>query len=99
MRLRLSESEIVQTADRFKAIAHPLRLGIVCLLLEGERTAGDICAAVGTSQPNISGHLAQLHRLGLLQARKDANRVFYSLGDRRLEDIVGGLRDIYCPIE
>ncbi len=93
----LNDRDIAATADRFKAIAHPIRLSIVCLLLDGERTVGDICSVVGTSQPNISGHLSQLHRLGLLQARKDANRIFYAIADQRLSDIVFGLRDIYCP--
>ncbi|MDP2881409.1 MAG: metalloregulator ArsR/SmtB family transcription factor [Azonexus sp.] len=91
-----SEKEIELTAHRFKAVAHPLRLGIVCLLAQGERTVGDICAELGTTQPNISQHLLQLHNQHLLKSRKDANRVYYAIADQRLNVIVGMLQEIYC---
>lgn len=91
-----SDKEIELTAHRFKAVAHPLRLAIVCLLGQGERTVGDICSEMGTTQPNISQHLTQLHNQHLLKSRKEANRVYYAIADQRLSDIVGILQEIYC---
>jgi ArsR family transcriptional regulator len=91
-----SEKEIELTAHRFKAVAHPLRLGIVCLLAQGERTVGDICSEMGTTQPNISQHLLQLQNRHLLKSRKDANRVYYAIADQRLSMIIGMLQEIYC---
>lgn len=92
-----SDKEIALTAGRFKAVAHPLRLAIVCLLAEGERTVSEICEAVGTSQPNITHHLITLHNLKLLNSRKEANRVFYAIADHRLAEIIAIMREIYCP--
>lgn len=91
-----SDKEVELTADRIKAVAHPLRLAIVCLLAEGERTVGDICRAMGTTQPNISQHLNVLYNQRLLTSRKDANRVYYAIADRRLDNIIGHLQEIYC---
>jgi DNA-binding transcriptional ArsR family regulator len=91
-----SDKEIELTAHRFKAVSHPLRLAIVCLLAQGERTVGDICSEMGTTQPNISQHLTQLHNQHLLKSRKEANRVYYAIADQRLSDIIGMLQGIYC---
>jgi len=93
----LSDTEVALIASGLKAVAHPLRLGAVCLLADGELSVGDICEALGTSQPNISHHLTRLADRKLLNARKDANRVLYSVTDPKLAAIVGLLRDIYCP--
>lgn len=91
-----SDKEIELTAHCFKAVAHPIRLGIVCLLAQGERTVGDICNELGTTQPNISQHLLQLHDQHLLKSRKEANRVYYAIADRRLSEIIVMLQEIYC---
>ncbi|NTV71344.1 MAG: helix-turn-helix transcriptional regulator [Azonexaceae bacterium] len=93
----LNEREIEQTASRIKAVSHPLRLAMVCLLAQGEQSVNDICAQLGTTQPNISQHLSQLHNQGLLKSRKEANRVYYAIADQRLSDIIGMLQEIYCP--
>jgi len=52
MRTHWSDTEIAPTAEGMKAIAHPLRLGIVCLLAEGERSVGEICQALGCVHSN-----------------------------------------------
>ena len=96
MRTHWSDTEIAPTAEGIKAIAHPLRLGIVCLLADGERSVGEICQALGTSQPNISHHLTRLSDRRLLTSRKDANRVLYSLADRRMVPAIELLRQVYC---
>ncbi|MBS1142303.1 MAG: transcriptional regulator, ArsR family [Proteobacteria bacterium] len=92
----LNEHEIEQTAKCIKAVSHPLRLGMVCLLAQGEQTVSNICSELGTTQPNISQHLAQLHMQGLLKSRKEANRVYYAIADQRLSEIIGMLQEIYC---
>ena len=61
--------------------AHPLRLKILCVLGDQEVCVQEIVDAVGTSQSNISQHLAILRDKGVLLTRKDANRVYYRVGD------------------
>jgi DNA-binding transcriptional ArsR family regulator len=90
------DEDILQASLAIKAIAHPLRLKILCLLGEREVSVQDIVACVGTSQSNISQHLAILRDKGVLATRKDANRVYYRIGDPRTLKLVGMMRDVFC---
>ncbi|NHC08037.1 ArsR/SmtB family transcription factor [Azonexus fungiphilus] len=86
-------------ARALKAIAHPLRLKILCVVGDQEACVQDIVEAVGTSQSNISQHLAILREKGVLLTRKDANRVFYRVGDQRTLQLVGMMREVFCGTE
>lgn len=90
------EEDIQQAAQAMKAIAHPLRLKILCVLGDQEVSVQDIVDRVGTSQSNISQHLAILRDKGVLETRKDANRVFYRVGDLRTLKLLGMVRDVFC---
>ena len=92
------EEDIQQAAQAIKAIAHPLRLKILCVLGDQEISVQDIVEQVGTSQSNISQHLAILRDKGVLATRKDANRVYYRIGDLRTLKLVGMMRDVFCSI-
>lgn len=92
------EEDIQQAAQAIKAIAHPLRLKILCILGDQEVSVQDIVEQVGTSQSNISQHLAILRDKGVLATRKEANRVYYRIGDLRTLKLVGMMRDVFCSI-
>jgi len=96
----IDKHEHIETAARaLKAIAHPLRLKILCVLGSGEECVQDIVEAVGTSQSNISQHLAILRDKGVLQTRKDANRVFYRVCDERTLQLIVLMREVFCGVE
>ena len=90
------QEQIDQAARAIKAMAHPLRLKILCVLGSEEVSVQDIVDAVGTSQSNISQHLAVLRDNGILAARKDANKVFYRIGDPRVLKMISLTREIFC---
>ena len=90
------EEDIQRAAQSIKAIAHPLRLKILCVLDDREVSVQDIVEQVGTSQSNISQHLAILRAKGVLVTRRDANRVYYRIGDLRTLKLVGMMRDVFC---
>lgn len=93
----LHQDEEIERASRsMKAIAHPLRLKILCTLGSQEVSVQDIVDEVGTSQSNISQHLAILRDKGILAARKDANRVYYRVGDARTLRLVSMMREVFC---
>jgi ArsR family transcriptional regulator len=93
----IDKHEHIDTEARaMKAIAHPLRLKILCVLGEGEVCVQDIVDVVGTSQSNISQHLAILRDKGVLQTRKDANRVYYRVGDQRTLQLIVLMREVFC---
>lgn len=90
------DEDILQASRAIKAIAHPLRLKILCMLGDREINVQDIVDDVGTTQSNISQHLAILRDKGVLSTRKDANRVYYRIGDPRTLKLVGMMRDVFC---
>ncbi len=93
----LAKQEHIETAARaLKAIAHPLRLKILCVIGAEEACVQDIVDAVGTSQSNISQHLAILRDKEVLLTRKDANRVFYRVGDPRTLQLIAMMREVFC---
>ncbi len=68
-------------ADIFQALAHPTRIAIIELLVDGELSAGDLMDKLGMEQANVSQHLAVLRGKQLVANRKVGNKVFYSVRD------------------
>ena len=66
-------------AEVFKAMGHPLRLGIIEFLQQGEMCVCDIVAHVGTEVSNVSKHLSILKKAGLLADRRDGLKMMYRL--------------------
>lgn len=94
--LMRKEEDIEQASRAMKAMSHPLRLKILCVLGEHEVSVQDIVEKVGTSQSNISQHLAIMRDKGVLRTRKDANRVFYRVGDARTLILLGLMHEVFC---
>ena len=93
-----SESDIHHASRSLKAMAHPLRLKILCILGgAAETSVQDLVDMVGTSQSNISQHLSILRDKGILESRKDANKVFYRIGDDRILRLMESMRMAFCP--
>src|SRR5258705_6073942 len=93
----IGKSENIREASAaMQAMAHPLRLKILCLVGNQELSVLEIVDAVGTSQSNISQHLAVLRDSSILAARKDANKVFYRIGDPRVLKMIALTREIFC---
>ncbi len=90
------QDQIELAARSMRAIGHPLRLKILCVLGDQEVSVQEIVDAVGTSQSNISQHLAILRDKGVLKTRKDANRVYYRVGDVRVLQLIGMMREVFC---
>jgi ArsR family transcriptional regulator len=94
--LLTGDGDIDRASRSLKAMSHPLRLKILCTLGDSEVSVQDIVDQVGTSQSNISQHLAILRDKGILTARKDANRVYYKVGDQRTLQLIGMMRQVFC---
>ena len=92
------QEHIEQAARALKSIAHPLRLKILCVVGDQQACVQEIVDAVGTSQSNISQHLAILRDKEVLLTRKDANRVFYRVGDPRTLQLIALMREVFCGV-
>lgn len=87
---------IRRASDAMQAMAHPVRLKILCLVSNQELPVLEIVEAVGTSQSNVSQHLSVLRQHGILESRKDANRVLYRIADGRILEMIALTRQIFC---
>ena len=96
--LRGRGEDIREASEALKAMAHPLRLKILCLVGEDELMVQEIVEAVGTSQSNISQHLAVMRSRGLLTSRKEANKVLYRIDDPRILKLIGLMREVFCSV-
>ena len=90
------DEDPTMTANALKAMAHPLRWKILCTLGDRELSVGEIVEQTGTSQSNISQHLAILRDKGILASRKDANRVYYRVGDARTLRLISMMQEVFC---
>ena len=97
--LLTQDADIDRASRSLKAMSHPLRLKILCTLGDQEVSVQDIVENVGTSQSNISQHLAILRDKGILASRKDANRVYYRVGDTRTLRLISMMREVFCSAE
>ncbi len=88
----------LRASARFlKGLGDANRLRILELLLERERTVGEIVELLGVSQARVSTHLACLRWCGYVQARKDGRRVWYAVKDRRIEKLLHLVDELAAP--
>jgi ArsR family transcriptional regulator len=91
------DRDIEYASHSLKAMAHPLRLKILCLLGRStEVSVHEIVEYVGTSQSNVSQHLSILRDKGILASRREANKVFYRIGEPRILELIGVMRNAFC---
>ncbi|MCF7974111.1 MAG: metalloregulator ArsR/SmtB family transcription factor [Phycisphaerae bacterium] len=70
-----------KVAEVLKAVAHPVRLQIVAALEAGALCVADIMAVVGGKQAITSQQLNMMRTRGVLEARREGNKVFYSIAN------------------
>lgn len=84
-------------SDLLRAMAHPQRLRVLCLLVEGERSVGDINREIDLSQSALSQHLARLREAGLVATTRSAQTIVYSLVPGPAAAVVETLHREMCP--
>ncbi len=79
-----------------KAMSNERRLLILCSLVEGELSVGQMERMVDLSQSALSQHLARLRHDGLVATRRDAQTIYYSLKGDEARTMIETLHDLYC---
>ena len=93
---QLPAEKIVEATRLLRAVAHELRLAILCHLGEGPRSVSELMALTGASQSNLSQHLAKMRMMGLLRCERHSQQMVYHLADPAFAQIIAALRNIYC---
>lgn len=77
-------------------MGNPHRLVVLCQLMTGERSVGELERLVGLSQSALSQHLARLRRDSLVKTRRSAQTIFYSLSGEEARAVLATLYRLYC---
>ena len=96
-KFNVSEADLDVASRGLKAMGHPLRLKILCILATAkEISVQSLVDQVGTSQSNVSQHLSILRDKRILTSRKDANKVYYRIDDPNILLLIEIMRDAFC---
>jgi DNA-binding transcriptional ArsR family regulator len=90
------EGQARRAAEFLRSLANEHRLLILCALVEGERSVGELANLLGIAQPNASQHLFKLKAEGLVAARRDAQTIYYRLASRHVRPIIAHLHAMFC---
>lgn len=98
--MALRTDKMVAAADEagalLKSLSHPYRLIIVCQLIDKARSVGELAELLKIRDSTVSQHLALLRKDGLVDARRDGQTVWYSIGSQPARQIIETLYGIYC---
>jgi DNA-binding transcriptional ArsR family regulator len=89
-----SDPVYVLKAQLFRVLGHPVRIRILELLREGERTVGDLQAALSLDSSGTSQHLAALRQQGVLESRRAGTSVYYRIRDPRVSQLMAVAKQI-----
>ncbi|MBT8153987.1 metalloregulator ArsR/SmtB family transcription factor [Epibacterium ulvae] len=79
-----------------KALAHEGRLMILCHLVDGERSVGELENLLGLRQAAVSQMLARLRDEGMVHTRRAGKTVYYSLKDQNAAQVLDLLHSLFC---
>ena len=85
-----------EVANLLKQLSHPQRLLILCSLIDGEKSVGEIEQACQASQSAVSQFLKGMRLEGLVQSRREGKQVYYKIVDPRILDLIRSLYSIFC---
>jgi DNA-binding transcriptional ArsR family regulator len=89
-----SDPVYVVKAQLFRVLGHPLRIRILELLSDRERTVGDLQAALSLDSSGASQHLAALRQQGVLESRRAGTSVYYRIRDPRVSELLAVAKEI-----
>jgi len=85
-----------EVSEALKSLAHPVRLKVLCAVVDREKTVSELTEFGGISQSAMSQFLIRLKAEGVLSSRRKGNFVFYTLTNQKLKSLIHALKEIYC---
>ncbi len=87
-----------QAAAFLKTLANSNRLMVLCHLLGGEKSVGELNELVPLSQSALSQHLQVLREADMVSTRRESQVIYYSLKDERVKAILATLYEAFCQV-
>jgi DNA-binding transcriptional ArsR family regulator len=91
------EAAADRASDLLKAMASRHRLLILCQLVEGERSVGELAEFLRIRDSGVSQHLTLLRKDGLVAARRDGQTIWYSIASTEARALLSTLYEVFCP--
>jgi DNA-binding transcriptional ArsR family regulator len=96
MNLEKLQASARKASTLLKAMSNEHRLLILCQLVNGEKSVGELVRLVGLSQSALSQHLARLRRDSLVRTRREAQTIYYSVASDKALAVLQQLYQLYC---
>ncbi len=98
MNLKQMRETAPKVSELMKVLSNEHRLMILCQLAEGEKCVGELAELLSVRQAALSQQLALLRKDGMVQTRRQAQNVFYSLAREDVRSLMGFLYETYCGV-
>lgn len=92
------EDNIQKAAIALKAMGHPLRLKILCVIGNEEVPVMDIVEQVGTTQSNVSQHIDILREKGIIVSRREGSKILCRIKDSELLSLMSAMQQTFCQV-
>ena len=96
MDINVIQANADEASKLLKTMANTSRLLVLCALVTREHTAGELEELTGLSQPAISQHLARMRHMGVVDIRRDAQTIYYSITGDKVTQVVSLVYELYC---
>ena len=90
------EPKIAEAAKLMEMLSQPVRLRLMCILLDGDQSVQSLAESAGLSQPAMSHHLKKLRAAELVKTRRDGQTIYYSLKGTEVAQVLEVLHRLYC---
>lgn len=94
----MKEENIHKASKALKAMGHPLRLKILCVIGGQELPVMDIVKQVGTTQSNISQHIDILREKEIITSRREGSKILCKIRDPKILNLMDAMQQTFCPI-
>ncbi len=85
-----------EVSQTLKSLSHPVRLKILCLAMDEEKTVGELTEFCEISQSAMSQFLDRMKDEGIVTSRKEGTRVYYKIAEPKLAKLLLAIKQIYC---
>lgn len=96
--LTMKEENIERASKALKAMGHPLRLKILCIIGDEELPVMDIVSKVGTTQSNISQHIDILREKDIIVSRREGSKILCKVKDLQILSLLKSMQEIFCNV-
>lgn len=88
--------ECESVSQILKSLSHPVRLKILCQVIEKEKSVGDLTRLCEISQSSMSQFLGRMKEEGMLESHREGHHIYYRISDPKLLKLLRALKEIYC---